>query len=191
MSVKMECDNCHSQVSNEGLANHGWIMISQQMVVIAHGDVPIQGTFCTVSCSIEWLASKQKVPAMDQETFEKSKEAAKEVYGTVNPSEEAWGHEKAQEEYATGYATAAITGMVTLSAFTGKAGEILRKVVGTDEPIAIFRARDLLSIFALQAYAEALEKYGAHYDQQESWSVVRDDFRLWQNAHTSRVRLPD
>lgn len=164
MGVKMECDNCHTQVTTEGVGNHGWVMVSQQLVFNTPGETPIQGTFCTVSCASTWLQSKDPTTSMR--------------------GEEVWGHEKAQQEYDTS------TGM-TVSQFTGKAGEILRKVVGSDEPIAIFRAQDLLSIFPLARYAQALEEYGAHYDQQESWGQVREEFKLWQNAHASRVRLPD
>jgi len=81
-------------------------------------------------------------------------------------------------------------GVVPVAPVSGKAGEILQHL-HKDEPVFIFRAQDLLSIFALEEYARVIEKYTPHGPQLESIVEAKNQFRAWQIANPSKVKLPD
>ncbi len=74
----------------------------------------------------------------------------------------------------------------------GKAQHILEKVKGTDEPIFILRARDLLSVPTILKY---LELYGEFMPRTVDFeaSVVNavEGFRQWQQDNPDKVRWPD
>lgn len=72
----------------------------------------------------------------------------------------------------------------------GKAGEIIDHL-HDDEPVFVFRAQDILSVFALEAYAELIEKYDGQGKQAMSLSHAIQDFRYWQKANPQWVKLPD
>ena len=72
----------------------------------------------------------------------------------------------------------------------GKAGEILDHLY-PDEPVFVFRAKDILSVFALDEYARIVEKYDAHGPQIQSIVDRANDFRAWQKANPDKVKLPD
>lgn len=74
----------------------------------------------------------------------------------------------------------------------GKAGKILEAVRGTDEPVFIFRAKDMLSVQVINFYAKLVEEYqGDDAEMGESVQHALMDFRNWQKANTDKVRLPD
>lgn len=75
-------------------------------------------------------------------------------------------------------------------AVTGKAGEILGHLE-EDEPIFVFRAKDILSTFALDEYAKLVEKFNPHSPQLNSLVEATIQFREWQRDHPSLVKLPD
>lgn len=73
---------------------------------------------------------------------------------------------------------------------SGKAGEILSHLI-EDEPIFVFRAKDLLSTFALDEYAKMVEKFNPDSPQLVSIVDATNDFREWQRNHPGLVHLPD
>ena len=72
----------------------------------------------------------------------------------------------------------------------GKAKEILGHLY-PGEPVFIFRAKDLLSIFALDRYAEVVERFDPGSPHLASIVDALGEFREWQRAHPSKVKLPD
>lgn len=81
-------------------------------------------------------------------------------------------------------------GLVPVAPVSGKAGEILQHL-HKDEPVFIFRAQDILSVWALEEYARVVEKYDPHGPHLESIVDAADTFRQWQKANPSLVKLPD
>lgn len=81
-------------------------------------------------------------------------------------------------------------GVVPVAPVTGKAGEILQSL-HPGEPVFVFRAKDLLSVWALDAYAAAVEKYEPNGDHLVSIVDAAHDFRQWQKNNPSLVKLPD
>jgi len=73
---------------------------------------------------------------------------------------------------------------------SNKAMAILSNL-GPGEPYFILRAQDILSIFAIEAYAVLVEKYGGQTEQMESLTKVREEFLNWQRANPGKVKLPD
>lgn len=71
-----------------------------------------------------------------------------------------------------------------------KAAQILSNL-RQDEPFFIFRAQDILSSFALEAYLTLVEKFNANGPQVESLVDALNDFRTWQTANPDKVKLPD
>jgi hypothetical protein len=59
-------------------------------------------------------------------------------------------------------------------------------IIPDDEPIIIFRARDLFSEYALSGYLKYIE--GEHYKAVKTRYI---QFRNWQEAHPERVKKPD
>lgn len=59
------------------------------------------------------------------------------------------------------------------------------------EPIFIFRAKDILSTMVLQQYASLLETYSPYAEIMEATVQKINDFRDWQHANPSAVKLPD
>jgi len=72
----------------------------------------------------------------------------------------------------------------------GKAGEILQHL-HPGEPVFIFRAQDVLSVFALEAYSELIDKYNGRSPQALSLSDAIHAFRQWQVQNPHWVKLPD
>lgn len=58
------------------------------------------------------------------------------------------------------------------------------------EPYFVFRAQDILSIFALEAYSELIRKYGGQA-QLDSLLEAQEQFLEWQRANPGKVKLPD
>mgnify|MGYP000332417470 CR=1 FL=1 len=81
-------------------------------------------------------------------------------------------------------------GLVPVAPVSGKAGEILQHLY-PGEPVFIFRAKDILSVFALEAYAALIEKYDGQGDQALSLSGAIHGFRTWQKTNPDKVKLPD
>lgn len=75
-------------------------------------------------------------------------------------------------------------------ALIGKDADILRHLE-PGEPVFIFRAKDILSIMALDAYAGMVEKFSPHSDHLAAIVDRMKDFRDWQHANPSKVKLPD
>ena len=71
-----------------------------------------------------------------------------------------------------------------------KAAEILESVTA-DEPIFVFRAKDILSTMVLLHYLTLVESYNPHSEQCESITRWIDQFRKWQHANPEKVKLPD
>lgn len=59
------------------------------------------------------------------------------------------------------------------------------------EPWFVFRAHDILSSFALDAYLTLIEKFNPDSPQVESCTEMVNAFRRWQQANPSLVKLPD
>ena len=59
------------------------------------------------------------------------------------------------------------------------------------EPWFVFRAQDILSSFALEAYLTMLEKFNPNSPQVESCTHMVNAFRAWQQANPGKVKLPD
>lgn len=59
------------------------------------------------------------------------------------------------------------------------------------EPYFVFRAQDILSSFALEAYLTLVEKFNPTGPQAESLVDTLAEFRSWQQANPQRVKLPD
>jgi len=59
------------------------------------------------------------------------------------------------------------------------------------EPFFIFRAQDILSSFAIEAYLTLVEKFNPTGPQAESLVEALNEFRAWQQAHPQEVKLPD
>lgn len=73
-----------------------------------------------------------------------------------------------------------------------KDDRIIQQANETDEPIFVLRAKDLLSVLALQAYIDFLEKYEANDAPILVEAVDRlNEFREWQKANPGKVKLPD
>lgn len=72
----------------------------------------------------------------------------------------------------------------------GKAKEILSHL-HAGEPVFIFRAKDILSSFALDKYAEIVEKFAPDSPQLVSIVDTTNEFRAWQRANPDKVKLPD
>lgn len=72
----------------------------------------------------------------------------------------------------------------------GKAGEILQHLL-PDEPVFVFRAKDILSVFALEAYADLVEKYNGQGKQGATLYESIQAFRDWQRANPDKIKLPD
>lgn len=77
-------------------------------------------------------------------------------------------------------------------ALQGKAQHILEKVSGSDEPIFILRAKDLLSVPTIVKY---LNLYGEFMPSDVTFeaSVVNtiEGFKQWQKDNPDKVRWPD
>ena len=73
---------------------------------------------------------------------------------------------------------------------SGKAGEILQSL-HPDEPVFVFRAKDLLSPFALLAYRDLVDSYnpGGVHARDVNAAIV--NFRAWQVANPQKVKFPD
>lgn len=73
----------------------------------------------------------------------------------------------------------------------GKAAKIIAECAQTGEPVFVFRAKDLLSIFALKEYEKVNELYGAPPEMGETIATNIQRFVEWQHANRERVRFPD
>lgn len=60
-----------------------------------------------------------------------------------------------------------------------------------DEPIVIFRAKDILSTMVLQRYLTMLEDYVPGSEIAEAVVNKITEFRNWQQANPQSVRIPD
>lgn len=70
--------------------------------------------------------------------------------------------------------------------------KILYDATQSDEPIFIFRAKDILSMFALAKYAEVVELYqGDDHDFQQHVMTRISEFKDWQRANADKIKLPD
>lgn len=59
--------------------------------------------------------------------------------------------------------------------------------VPEDEPIFILRARDLVSIFALQTYRSRCRVIGTPADRLEQLDSVIDQFQSYKQTHATKV----
>lgn len=71
-----------------------------------------------------------------------------------------------------------------------KATQIL-STLRPGEPFFVFRAQDILSSFAIEAYLTLVEKFNPTGPQAESLTDALNEFRAWQQAHPQEVKLPD
>lgn len=62
---------------------------------------------------------------------------------------------------------------------------------GDDEPVFIFRARDVLSKVVINEYLKLLFTFGASEEHQESVKEAINTFITWQKNHTQLVKVPD
>jgi phenylalanine-4-hydroxylase len=60
-----------------------------------------------------------------------------------------------------------------------------------NEPYFVFRAQDILSSFAIEAYLTLLEKFNPHSPQVEAVTEELNRIRAWQQANPDKVKLPD
>lgn len=72
----------------------------------------------------------------------------------------------------------------------GKAADIVAHLF-PGEPVFVFRAKDILSTFALDEYAKMVEKFSPGSPQLESIVDATNDFREWQRTHPQLIKLPD
>lgn len=79
----------------------------------------------------------------------------------------------------------------SLGAIHGKAVKIIAECAQTGEPVFVFRAKDLLSIFALKEYEKVNEQFGASPDMGEDIATNIRVFQEWQQDHRDQVRFPD
>jgi hypothetical protein len=59
-----------------------------------------------------------------------------------------------------------------------------------DEPFFVFRAKDILSSFALDTYAELVEKFDPQGNQLVDVTDILIEFRHWQRTNPDKVKLP-
>lgn len=71
-----------------------------------------------------------------------------------------------------------------------KATQILAKLY-PGEPFFVFRAKDILSTFALDEYAKFVEKFNPDSPMLVSLVDAINDFRAWQTNNPDKVKLPD
>lgn len=85
------------------------------------------------------------------------------------------------------------TGIVPMfGSVTGKAAKIINEVNGTDEPIFVFRAKDIFSIMVVAHYISLLEQYGPEaHDMVISAHEQLEAMKAWQRANVGKVRYPD
>ena len=85
------------------------------------------------------------------------------------------------------------SGMVAMfGSIGGKAAKIINEVAGTDEPIFVFRAKDIFSIMVVSHYIELLERFGPEaHDMVISASEQLAAMKAWQKANVDKVRYPD
>lgn len=70
--------------------------------------------------------------------------------------------------------------------------KILAETKETDEPIFIFRAKDILSMFPLKEYERRVEDYaGDDHEHLMAISVRITEFRDWQRNNADKIKLPD
>lgn len=70
--------------------------------------------------------------------------------------------------------------------------KILYETRDTDEPIFIFRAKDILSMFALKEYDRVVEMYQGDDHEFQGHIVDRiAEFRDWQRNNADKIKLPD
>lgn len=72
----------------------------------------------------------------------------------------------------------------------GKGDHILGHLI-PGEPFFVFRAKDILSTFALDEYAKLVEKFNPDSPQLVSLVDSINSFRSWQIDNPSEVKLPD
>lgn len=73
---------------------------------------------------------------------------------------------------------------------SGKAGQILQHL-GRDEPVFIFRAKDILSTMVIMHYLTLVTSYNPDNFLIESITETLNEFRRWQQENPSEVKLPD
>lgn len=83
-----------------------------------------------------------------------------------------------------------IKGVAPAMLMPGKAQEILDSLL-PGEPVFVFRAKDILSSFALEAYLTMVEKFAHNGPQAASLVEAINRFREWQTSHPNDVKLPD
>lgn len=70
--------------------------------------------------------------------------------------------------------------------------KILNETSQTDEPIFIFRAKDILSMFPLKEYERRVEDYaGDDHEFQLHVATRIAEFRDWQRNNADKIKLPD
>lgn len=77
-------------------------------------------------------------------------------------------------------------------ALTPRDRKILQETEDTDEPIFIFRAKDILSLFPLNKYERVVEQFGpSDHEMQMGIRARISEFKDWQHANVGRVKYPD
>lgn len=69
--------------------------------------------------------------------------------------------------------------------------KIIKQAKESDEPIIVFRAKDILSTMVLQHYLGLVEMYAADLEFEADLVERLNEFRTWQRDNPSRVKLPD
>lgn len=94
-------------------------------------------------------------------------------------------HRALQEEHPSTFRVLSVVGREDT-----KAQSILDHLL-PDEPYFVFRAKDILSSFGLEAYLTVVEKFDPTGEQAESLVHTINQFRTWQKANPDKVKLPD
>lgn len=69
---------------------------------------------------------------------------------------------------------------------------IVRQCRETNEPYIIFRAKDILSLFALLEYERQIEHFqGDDHEFAEELAERIQEFKQWQRANPDKIKLPD
>lgn len=77
--------------------------------------------------------------------------------------------------------------------FDGKYGKVTTEYgdIPDDEPVIVFRARDLQLVPALDAYVALCAAAGSPQRHLNLVQETRERVRAWQQEHKDRTRVPD
>lgn len=77
--------------------------------------------------------------------------------------------------------------------YDGKYGKVLTEFghIPDDEPVIVFRARDITTVDLLAYYLMRCVKKGSPKRHLDIITTTVGRFRDWQDAHPDKVRVPD